>query len=162
MKKTIIYIVLAAGAGVLLYTLFRRKPDAVGSPTEGTADSQINEILKDPTTGQIRDVSQPISVRQNQGGLNDPKVMAWLLKKFNDKNAAAIVALVSRIKSERAFSASKYPYNSEWKTLGMSDLATAMYMYGLEKATKARREKGLTDQTFWSGKIKDELKALQA
>jgi hypothetical protein len=162
MKNAVIYIVLAAGAGVLLYTLFRRKPEAAGSPTEGTADSKINDILNDPTTGESRDISQPIYVRQNQGGLNDPKVTAWLLKKYNDKNAAAIVALVARIKTERASSPSKYPYNPEWKTLGMSDLATAMYMYGLEKATKARRERGLTDQTFWSGKIKDELKALQS
>lgn len=162
MKNAVIYLVLAAGAGVLLYTLFRKKPEASNSLTEGTADSKINEILKDPKTGQIRDVSQPISVRQYQGGLNDPRVTAWLLKKYNDKNATAIVALVARIKTERAFSASKYPYNPEWKTLGMSDLATAMYMYGLEKATKARREKGLTDQTFWSGKIIDELKTLQS
>ena len=161
MKNAVIYLVLAAGAGVLLYTLFRKKSVA-GSPSEGTADSKINEILKDPTTGEIRDVSQPISVRQNQGGLNDSNVTAWVVKKYNDKNAAAIVALVARIKTERASSASKYPYNPEWKTLGMSDLATAMYMYGLQKATQARREKGLTDQTFWSGKIKDELKALQA
>jgi hypothetical protein len=161
MKNAVIYLVLAAGAGVLLYTLFRKKSVA-GSPSEGTADSKINEILKDPTTGEIRDVSQPISVRQNQGGLNDPNVTSWLLKKYNDKNAAAIVAIVARIKTERATSASKYPYNPEWKTLGMSDLATGMYMYGLQKATQARREKGLTDQTFWSGKIKDELKALQA
>jgi len=161
MKNAVIYLVLAAGAGVLLYTLFRKKP--VGSsPTEGTADSKINDILRDPVTGELRDVSQPISVRQNQGGLNDPKVTAWLLKKYNDKNAAAIIKLVAQIKSERATSPSKYPYNPEWKTLGMSDLATAMYMYGLQKATQARREKGLTDQTFWSGKIKDELKALQA
>ena len=41
MKNAVIYLVLAAGAGVLLYTLFRKKSVA-GSPSEGTADSKIN------------------------------------------------------------------------------------------------------------------------